>query len=87
MPNPHGNPQNLKHFQGKWNHGKTRTIRVPAALAEDVLQYARQLDEDNHVTQVNNVREAKNILEGALSMRANRGGAIKEQIRKALALL
>jgi hypothetical protein len=35
---------NLKHFEGKWRHGQTRTIRVPIALADRVLAYARQLD-------------------------------------------
>ncbi|MHC5717677.1 MAG: hypothetical protein ACYTX0_37625 [Nostoc sp.] len=27
-----------------WNHGKTQTIRVPIALAEQVLDYARTVD-------------------------------------------
>jgi hypothetical protein len=35
---------NLKHFEGKWRHGQTRTIRVPIALADRILAYARQLD-------------------------------------------
>ncbi|MEG4965188.1 hypothetical protein QUB11_00870 [Microcoleus sp. B6-A1] len=35
---------NLKHYEGKWRHGKTRTIRVPIALADRVLTIARQLD-------------------------------------------
>ncbi|MEG4507708.1 flagellar alpha dynein [Microcoleus sp. F6_B6] len=35
---------NLKHYEGKWNHGRTRTIRVPIALADRVLTLARQLD-------------------------------------------
>ena len=35
---------NLKHFEGKWKHGQTRTIRVPIALADATLDYARQLD-------------------------------------------
>ncbi|MGL5064660.1 MAG: hypothetical protein ACRC62_32155 [Microcoleus sp.] len=37
---------NLKHFEGKWKHGQTRTIRVPIALADRVLALARQLDKD-----------------------------------------
>lgn len=37
--------QNLKPFEGKWKLGKTRTIRVPEAIADKVLEYARQLDE------------------------------------------
>jgi hypothetical protein len=35
---------NLKHFEGKWRHGATRTIRVPIALVDGVLAFARQLD-------------------------------------------
>ncbi|MEG4918058.1 hypothetical protein QUB12_33960 [Microcoleus sp. B7-D4] len=35
---------NLKHYEGKWEHGQTRTIRVPIALADRVLTIARQLD-------------------------------------------
>jgi hypothetical protein len=35
---------NLKHYEGKWKHGQTRTIRVPITLADRVLTIARQLD-------------------------------------------
>ncbi|MEG5036816.1 hypothetical protein [Microcoleus sp. AT3-D2] len=35
---------NLKHYEGKWKYGQTRTIRVPIALADRVLTIARQLD-------------------------------------------
>ncbi len=44
MPNPKGNPATLKQHTPKWNHGKTRTIRVPIALADEILDYAHQLD-------------------------------------------
>ncbi|NEP61197.1 MAG: hypothetical protein F6J96_35065 [Symploca sp. SIO1C2] len=27
-----------------WRHGKTRTIRVPEALVEEILEYAHKLD-------------------------------------------
>lgn len=36
---------NLKHYKAAWRSGATRTIRVPVALAEATLEYARQLDE------------------------------------------
>lgn len=36
-----GNP----NFRPKWNAGETRTIRVPAALVDEVMDYARKLDE------------------------------------------
>jgi hypothetical protein len=35
---------NLKHYEGKWRNGQTRTIRVPIVLADATLDYARQLD-------------------------------------------
>ena len=43
-------PDSLKNiephkFKSKWNNGKTRTIRVPVRLADQVLDYAHQLDE------------------------------------------
>ena len=28
-----------------WKHGKTKTIRVPIALADEVISFARELDE------------------------------------------
>lgn len=52
MPNPRGNPATLKHYTLKWNAGVTRTIRVPVALADQVLDYARKIDNDS-LTQVN----------------------------------
>jgi hypothetical protein len=33
--------------QPVWKSGKTKVIRVPEALADQVLNYARKLDEDN----------------------------------------
>ncbi|MBE9054176.1 hypothetical protein IQ243_28050 [Nostocales cyanobacterium LEGE 11386] len=29
---------------GSWNHGETKTIRVPAALADEIMVYAKALD-------------------------------------------
>jgi len=46
MPNPKGHEQSIKdsRFKAAWQSGPTRTIRVPIALAEVTLEYARQLD-------------------------------------------
>jgi len=48
MPNPKGHEDSIKdsRFKAAWQSGPTRTIRVPIALAEVTLQYARQLDQD-----------------------------------------
>lgn len=83
--NPDGRPSS-------WQSGPTRTIRVPIVLAEQVTEYARSLDrsESQVLTQnlsLSRVDEAVAILEQALTMRANAGGAIKSQIREALELL
>ena len=43
--NPNPKTENLKPYQPAWNYGKTKTIRVPIALAEQVLEYARNLDD------------------------------------------
>ncbi len=46
MPNPIGQDDSIKdsRFMAAWLSGPTRTIRVPIALAELTLEYARQLD-------------------------------------------
>jgi hypothetical protein len=31
--------------QFKWKHGKTKTIRVPEVLADQILEFAKKLDE------------------------------------------
>jgi hypothetical protein len=45
MPNPKGNEASLKKFKPKWYNGTTQTIRVPIALAAEILDYAHKLDE------------------------------------------
>ncbi len=41
-----GNPE----FKPKWKSGKTMVIRVPEAIADEVLAIARQIDEGSTVT-------------------------------------
>ena len=50
MSNPKGNEKSLIKFKQKWRLGKTKTIRVPVAIADEVLNYARQLDESEQTT-------------------------------------
>jgi hypothetical protein len=47
MPNPKGHEDSIKNsrFKAVWQSGPTRTIRVPIALADATLEYARQLDQ------------------------------------------
>lgn len=46
-PNPKGHEDSIKdsRFKAAWQSGPTRTIRVPIALADATLDYARQLDQ------------------------------------------
>ena len=47
MPNPTGHTDSIKNsqFKAAWQSGPTRTIRVPIALTDATLEYARQLDQ------------------------------------------
>jgi hypothetical protein len=45
MPNFNPKIDGLKPYKPTWNSGQTRTIRVPIALADQILAYARQLDD------------------------------------------
>jgi regulator of replication initiation timing len=49
MPNLKGHSDSIKdsRFKAAWQSGPTRTIRVPIALAEVTLEYARQFDRGN----------------------------------------
>jgi hypothetical protein len=44
MPNPNPNTSGLKFYKTTWKHGKTKTIRVPIVLADQILEYGYQLD-------------------------------------------
>lgn len=32
-----------------WKHGRTKTIRVPIALADEIIKLARELDEEGYI--------------------------------------
>lgn len=51
MTNPKGNVESLKPYEGKWRSGKTQTIRVPIALTEQILAYARGLDDNSSMSE------------------------------------
>lgn len=44
MANPNPKVENLKSYTPKWQSGKTRTIRVPIAIADEVLRVADKID-------------------------------------------
>ena len=41
-----GNEATLKKYLPTWRHGKTKTIRVPIILAEQIFEYAKKVDTD-----------------------------------------
>ena len=87
MPNPGGNPQNLRPRYSGWRHTPTQAIRVPAAFAEAVRDYAAQLDREEASLSAADLERARQLLNEALALRANSGGAIKAKIREALEYL
>jgi hypothetical protein len=76
---------NLKHFEGKWNHGKTRTIRVPIALADRVLALARRLD-NNESPDTSELPDAADLL-NRLKARRKRSKADLADVEALLDLL
>jgi len=49
---PRGGARPGSGSKPKWIHGKTKTIRVPEALADRVLELAQMLDEGKRVDDV-----------------------------------
>lgn len=79
MPNPNPKLENLKSYKPKWQSGKTRTIRVPIAIADRVLEVAHQIDEGSFSDTSESIdkERAKEILTDGLAIASNKGGEIK----------
>ena len=91
MSNSSSKLDNLTPFKSKWKSGKTKLYRLPEAIAPQVLEYAHKIDAGITVTS-NKADDLdwlfiQDVLRGALRLPANKGGAIKAQIRKALEVL
>jgi len=84
----------------KWKSDpKTKAVRIPVSLVDEVLEIAHQIDDERTRVQGENreiasvksedssIADVIAILEASLKMQANRGGAIKKEIKKALELL
>lgn len=89
--NKNPNPSPKTRFKPQWNKGKTRTIRLPIILAENTLNYARKLDNneipDNLVTRYSDlVNELKDIIEKInkkeKGYKANNASQLVRDIRK-----
>ena len=59
-----------------WNYGKTKTIRVPELLVDQVLEYARKLDEGDIIEPVT---ESKAINLAGISLKTY-GGKISVHV-------
>jgi hypothetical protein len=73
-----------------WNAGKTTAVRLPIAKKDDILKLARAIDAiegEAIVIEKESFLQAILLLEKALELKPNAGGAIKEQIRQALILI
>jgi len=78
----------------KWKSDpQTKAVRIPVSLVDEVLEIAHQIDDErvgeseSKSTGDRDCDAAIAILTNALTLKANAGGKIKEQIRKALGLL
>lgn len=85
MPNPNPKLENLTSYKPKWKSGKTRTIRVPVAIADKVLELAHKIDKgesldtgdksSNNPTQIkldeSATTESKDILDTSESIDKN----------------
>ena len=78
---PRGGYRKGAGLKPSWKHGKTKVIRVPEALAEQIIEYARKLDnrESDSVTEKQSisVTESKTIdLSGMPIHSSNKGSVV-----------
>ena len=88
MANLKGNKATLTKFKPKWQSGKTKTIRVPITIADQVLEVARLIDKnklpDNTDTSDINLNKIIRISQEAFGTKSNSGGKIKEALANIL---
>jgi hypothetical protein len=83
VANPKGNEKTLVKYKPKWRSGKTRTIRVPIAIADQVLEFANKVDRGESSSTVTSEtsfdrNNARHLLASMLAAPSNKGGRIKE---------
>lgn len=83
MANPKGNEATLVKYTPKWQSGKTKTIRVPIAIADRVLEAAREIDREENSSTVTSEFSfdkdaARSLLTAMLAAPSNKGGHIKQ---------
>jgi len=72
MVNIKGNIESLKPYDNKWRSGKTQTIRVPIALAEQILITAHKMDTDE--TLVTEAEAINHLIELKAKIEAKEAG-------------
>ncbi|MEB3886153.1 hypothetical protein [Lyngbya sp. CCY1209] len=97
------NPDTSGLKQPKWDHTPTVPIRVPAEFAPALLAIARQMDRGEAIEAAPNsngngrpqsdptpdpiFQQVIDALQSAFEVKAGNGGAIKDEIEKALNLM
>lgn len=84
MPNRIPNTSGLD--KSPWVNKPVKVYRLPEAIAPKVLEYAHKLDKGSYDRQAE-LDAAIDTLTHALTLPANTGGAIKKEIKEALAKL
>ena len=84
--------ENLTVQKPSWNNLPTKAIRIPKIFADQILEVTRLLDSNQSIESEipvsnKNTEQAISILEQSLKLPANKGGAIKNEIREAIKLL
>lgn len=70
---------NLRHYEGKWQSGQTRTIRVPIALADATLEYARHLDNNIKSTDTSDLSDEAEQFKGGIEWLQDELGNFKAE--------
>ena len=85
MPNSKGYQDSIKdsQFKAAWQSGPTRTIRVPIALADATLEYARQLDKGIEPRDTANIPSEKTTLDAATLLSKLRAKRKKSKVELA----
>lgn len=87
MTNPKGNPATLKPYRPKWRSGKTQVIRVPIALADEVLRLAQQLDRSEPLSIDLSIKFDRATKEVLADPSVTRNGRDAGSVRRAIAAL
>lgn len=83
---------NLVTERPKWKNLPTQAVRIPKKFVNEILNFAKMLDESRSIMtheriSDKDIEQAISILKQSLKLPANKGGAIKREIKEAINLL